>query len=423
MAVMNRLKQIWKTKDLRNSILYVLLMLVVYRVVTHIPLPGMDVGAMRDFVNGNQLLGFIDLFSGGGIRNFSIAAMGVAPYITASIIIQLLTMVIPSLEELSKEGEQGQAKINQYTRFLTVPISVLQAVSLMALLKNAATGVFSGMTSFDYVLAVTTLTAGTVFLMWIGDLITEKKIGNGVSVLIFAAIVAQLPVTLQQAYLAYDPSQLPGLIGFGIIALLTVVSVVYMTEGQRKIPVSYARLRGAGTGVASHLPIKVNQAGVIPIIFAISIVLFPPVIAQLFLNAESEILRNIAEFTIFFFQNQLYYGIVYFLLVIGFTYFYTGIIFQPEKVADNLQKQGGFIPGIRPGKPTEKYVSYVSNRVILAGALFLGIIAVLPLLVEQATGLVNLALGGTSLLIVVSVVLEIVRQIDSQLVMRDYEHL
>ncbi|MBI4215282.1 MAG: preprotein translocase subunit SecY [Parcubacteria group bacterium] len=425
MALANTIKHIWKSIDLRNGLLYILALLVIFRIVAHIPLPGIDLSVMRQLFQSSSLLGFIDLLSGGGIRNFSIAAMGVAPYITASIIVQLLTMVVPSLEELSKEGEQGHNKINQYTRLLTIPIAALQAVGLLALLKNTSQGLITEIPTVDYLTAIISLVAGTVFLMWLGELISQKNLGNGVSLLIFAGIVAQLPQMIGNTLFAFEGmGSWLDLILFGLIALVTLFVVVFITEGHRNIPVSYARMvRGGSTsgGAHTYLPLKVNQAGVIPIIFAISIVTFPPFVAQLFLSAKSAFLASMAQWVITLFNNASFNSIFYFILVFGFTYFYTAIVFQPEKVAENLQKQGGFIPGIRPGKPTADYLDFVSARIMLAGAVFLGAIAVLPMTVQQFTGVTTIGVGGTSLLIVVSVVLETVRQIQSQLTMREYE--
>ncbi|MFA6254918.1 MAG: preprotein translocase subunit SecY [Patescibacteria group bacterium] len=421
-----KLIQIWKIKDLRDSILFVAAMLVIFRIAAHIPIPGINTAAIKDFFAANQLLGIMNILSGGGMESFSIVAMGVAPYITASIIFQLLVMIVPRLEEISKDGEAGRHKINQWTRILTVPLGMMQAYGLIALLRQSSVEIFTDLTPWRLVMILVTATAGTVFLMWLGELISEKHIGNGISLFIFAGIVAQLPSAIQQTFLVFDKSQIITLFLFAGIALLTIVGVVIITEGQRNVPVSYAkRVRGMKMygGVNTHLPLRVNMAGVIPIIFAISIILFPPMIAQFFLSAKTAILVSIAEKTIALFQNQLFYGILYFVLVFGFTYFYTEVVFKPDQISENLQKQGGFIPGIRPGKHTEEYLTNTTNRIILAGALFLGIIAVLPLILQGFTGMASLTIGGTSLLIVVSVVIETYKQIESQLTMRDYEGL
>jgi len=307
-----------------------------------------------------------------------------------------------------------------------VPLAAMQGYGLIAVLNQSAGGIFVDLNPWRLFTIITTVTAGSIFLMWIGELITEKHIGNGISLLIFAGIVSSLPATLQQTILIFDKSQIITLALFAGIALLTIVGVVIITEGQRNVPVSYARrVRGMKMygGVNTHLPLRVNMAGVIPIIFAVSIILFPPMIAQFFLSAKTPFLVSAAEKVIAIFQNQLFYGISYFVLVFGFTYFYTEVVFKPDQIAENLQKQGGFIPGIRPGKHTEQYLSNTTHRIILAGALFLGIIAVLPLILKSLTGVATLAIGGTSLLIVVSVAIETYKQIESQLTMRDYEGL
>ena len=419
---MEKLAAIWKTKDLRASIIFVLLMLVVFRLAAHIPVPGVDPSALRELFASNQILGLMNLFSGGGMENFSIVMMGVGPYITSSIIFQLLGMIVPALEEMNKE-EAGRQEINMWTRWATIPLAAIQAYAMINLLRSSSAGVITSLSPFDFVAMVITISAGTIFLMWIGELISEKKIGNGISLLIFAGIIASLPTSVQQLMVNYDPSMLFTIIGFAVIAVITVVGVVIINEGQRNIPVQYARqVRGqrAFGGSSTHLPLRVNMAGVIPIIFAISVILFPSMVAQFFVNASNPMLANIAQQTITLFQNQLIYGISYFVLVFAFTYFYTEIVFHPSRIAENLQKQGGFIPGIRPGSHTTQYLSFTTRRIIFAGALFLAIIAVLPLIMQYFSGIQSLAIGGTSLLIVVSVVIETVKQIESQLTMRQY---
>lgn len=418
------LYRIWHLPDLRKNILFILGMLAIFRLVAHIPIPGANIENLRNFFRSNDILGFLNLFSGGTMENFSVVALGVAPYITASIIFQLLAMVIPALEEIMKEGEAGQRKINQWTRIATVPLAALQAFGMISLLRQSPKPILGEMTIGTMLLTILTMTAGTMFLMWIGELISERKLGNGVSLLIFAGIIAGLPSRLQQAMLGFDPSQIFNLFLFLIIVLVTISGVVYITEAQRNIPVSYARqIRGMRVygGVNTFLPLRVNMAGVIPIIFAISVILFPPMLAQFFLRARSQFLVRSAEIVLSLFHNQIFYGILYFLLVVGFTYFYTAVIFHPLKIAENLQKQGGFIPGIRPGKSTAEYLNFVTNRILLAGALFLGVIAVLPMILRQISGSQALVIGGTSVLIVVSVVLETIRQIDAQLTMHEYE--
>lgn len=419
-----KLQQIWQLPDLRNKIIFVLAMLVIFRVAGHIPVPGVNVENLRLFFRSNQILGLMNVFSGGTMESFSIVALGVAPYITSSIIFQLLTMIVPKLEELSKEGEYGRQKINQYTRILTVPLAALQSYAMIMLLRQSSRPIITDLTPISLATTVATVVGGTVLLMWIGELISEKKIGNGISLLIFAGIVANLPTAVSQAWLTFDSATVANWVIYAAIAVITVVGVVVITQGTRNIPVSYAKqIRGNRMygGTSSYLPLRVNMAGVIPIIFAISIILFPSMIAQFFVGAKTALVAALAQKTLEIFQNQLIYGIIYFFLVVAFTYFYTAIIFRPDQIAEHLQKQGGFIPGIRPGNPTVEYLGKTINRVILAGALFLGILAVLPLGIQQLTGTRALTIGGTSLLIVVSVVIETVEQIESQLLMREYE--
>ncbi len=421
----SKLEQIWKAKDLRNNILFVLGMLVIFRLAAHIPIPGVNAVALKNLFASNQILGLMNLFSGGGMETFSIVMMGVAPYITSSIIFQLLGMIVPSVEEMQKE-EAGRQKINMWTRWLTVPLAAMQAYGMITLLRRGSAGILGDVAPFDFAVIIITISAGTIFLMWLGELISEKKVGNGISLLIFAGIVADLPKRVQQIFVTFDQTQLFMLLGFVVIAIITVVGVVVINEGQRNIPVQYARqIRGNRTfgGTSTHLPLRVNMAGVIPIIFAISIVLFPSMIAQFLIHAKSAWVSGAAAWTIQLFNNQLFYGIAYFILVFAFTYFYTEVIFHPAQIAENLQKQGGFIPGIRPGKTTSDYLSNTTHKIILVGALFLGIIAILPLIMRYFTGVQAFSVGGTSLLIVVSVVIETVKQIESQLTMREYDGL
>jgi len=416
---------IWKLKDVRNRILFVIAMLVLFRLTAHIPVPGIDTANLERFLSGNQFLGLLNIFSGGTMQNFSVVMLGVAPYITASIIFQLLVMVVPRLEELQKEGESGQQKINMYTRIASVPLALLQAFSMIKLLQQSQHDIFGVVDVYRYITIMLTITAGTVFLMWIGELISEKNVGNGISLLIFAGIIAYLPQALQTALVNYDSSQLYLYLMFVAMAVITVVAVVVINEGQRKIPVSYAKqVRGNSTfgGNTSHLPLKVNTAGVIPIIFAISVVLFPPMVAQFFINS-SGFLGRAAQGTITLFNNQIFYGVLYFLLVFGFTYFYTAVVFNPQKMAENLQRQGAFIPGIRPGKQTEEYLQKTMTKLLLSGATFLSLIAVLPLVMQAFTGSQSLVIGGTGLLIVVSVAIEMAKQIEAQIKMHEYDRV
>lgn len=424
---MNTLRLIWKTKDLRWKIFMVLLLLLSTRILVHIPIPGINVSGLRAFFESNQFLSLLNIFSGGGLTNFSIAMLGVGPYITASIIMQLLVMVIPSLTELQKEsGEAGRAKINQYTRFLTIPLAVLSAFGTIRLLQSQGgadlIGVFS---PFQWFLTLLSITAGTMFMMWIGEIISEYGIGNGISLIIFAGIIAVLPQSLGSFVELYDPSQLPTIIAFLAVGLIVITGVVIVTEAQRNIPVSYAkRMQGDRQvgGVNSHLPLRLNQAGVIPIIFAISLLLFPAIIAQFFVNAKTPIVAEWAQKAIDFTNNQgLWYGVAYFVLVVAFTFFYTNIVVNPDEVSENMQRSGGFVPGIRPGKNTADYLYRVLNLITLPGSIFLGLIAVLPFIVQQFTGTQALTFGGAGLLIVVAVTIESIKQVEAQLTMHDYQ--
>jgi preprotein translocase subunit SecY len=423
----DKIKQIWTVKDLRNKILFVVAMLVVFRLLSYIPVPGVDINNLRNALQNNQVLGLLNVFTGGSIKNFSVIMLGVGPYITASIIIQLLTMIFPRLEELSKEGEQGQQKINMYTRWLTVPLAILQSYATIQFLNRSGAPILTNLTPFHLITIMLTVTAGTMFLVWISELISEKKVGNGTSLLIFAGIAASLPGYIQTALVNYTSSDLTLYIVFAAIALFTVVAVVFMNEAQRNIPVTYAKqVRGLKTtgGSNTHLPFRVNMAGVVPIIFALSLITLPALIAQFFVNAHTAWLASLALKTVDLFQrNGIFYNILYFVLVFGFTYFYTAVIFHPQQIAENLQKQGGFVPGIRPGKETEKYLNQTMNRLNLVGALFLGIIAVLPLLIQGASGSQNLRIGGTSLLIAVAVAIETAKQIDAQMTMHEYDRV
>jgi preprotein translocase subunit SecY len=422
--VLKKLVQIWKARDLRNNILFVLAMLVIFRLAAHIPVPGVNVSALKDFFGNNEILGLMNVFSGGSMQNFSIVMMGIAPYITSSIIFQLLGMIVPKLEEMQKE-ESGRQKINMWTRWLTVPLAVMQSFGMITLLRRSATNIINpDVGTIDLFAMIVTITAGTIFLMWIGELITEKNIGNGISLLIFAGIVSGLPQALQSFGLNSGSGDMFTILGFALIAIVTVVAVVIISEGQRNIPVQYAKqVRGGRTtgGTSTHLPLRVNMAGVIPIIFAISVVLFPSMVAQFFVNAKTAWIASFANKTIEVLQDQFIYGVLYFILVFAFTFFYTEVIFHPNRIAENLQRQGGFIPGIRPGKQTIEYLTNTTHRIVFVGALFLAIIAVLPLVMQFFTKNQTMAIGGTSLLIVVSVVIETVKQIESQLTMREYE--
>jgi len=421
---LNKVIQIFKIRDLRNKILFVLGILVIFRIMANIPVPGIDIGNLRSFFGQFQMFGLLNIFTGGALENLSIAMLGLGPYITAVIIMQLLTMIFPQLEKMYKEeGEAGRQKFNQYARLLTVPFAMLQSFGMLTLLQRQQ--VIDPLSPTLLFTSILTVTAGCVFLMWLGELISEKGIGNGISILIFAGIVSSLPMDIRQILITWDPARIPSYLLFFGMALLIIAGVVLINEGRRNIPVSYAkRVRGMKMygGVSTYLPLNVNPAGVIPIIFALSIMLFPSMIAN-FLAGAGGVVGSVAQSIGVWFTNPWVYGVLYFILVILFTYFYTAVTFDPKAIATNLQKMGGFVPGIRPGESTANFMYYILNRVLLIGALFLGTIAVLPSIVGGITGVMifRFLIGGTALLIVVSVVLETMRQIKAQLQMREYE--
>jgi preprotein translocase subunit SecY len=423
--VFESLLNAFRAPDIRRRILYVLGILVVFRLLAHVPVPGVDREQLDVFFQNNALFGLLNLFSGGGLANFSVVGLGVNPYINASIIMQLMTGVIPRLTELSREGEYGRNRINQYTRYLSVPLAALQSYGFLALLASQNPPLLTtpfDLASFETITQIITLTAGSVVLMWLGELITEKGIGNGISFIIFAGIVSQAPSALA-AFLA-NPN-ITSAVALALVAIAAVAVIIYIQEGQRRIPIQYAsRVRGRRLyqGGQTFLPLRVNQAGVIPIIFAVSILLFPVQIAQYFTTSQITVVADIAQAIVTFFGNQGVYALLYFLLTVGFTYFYTAFTFKPDETAEQLRKNGGFIPGIRPGRPTQEYLAKVVTRITLAGAFFLGVVAVSPILMQFVLpDLTGLALGGTSLLIVVSVVVETMKQIEAQLMMRHYE--
>lgn len=415
--------KIWSLKDLRNRLLVVFGLLVLFRILAQIPMPGVDLTELRNFFSRNQIFGLLNLFSGGAMENFSIVMMGVGPYITSSIIFQLLIMIVPQLEALSKEGEYGRQKINYYTRLATVPLAFFQSYAMIILLHNQ--GVIGQWPLINLVTNLFALTAGTILLMWIGELISENGIGNGISLIITLGILGGVPSALRNTLAVLDTSRIISLVVFLILAILATAAIVFFNEGERRIPVTYARrVRGMRSygGVDTHLPLRILMAGVIPIIFALSMMIFPGVIARFFELARSQWLAAGAKFVAHLFQNDLFYGICYFILVVLFTFFYTSVIFHPDQVAENLQKQGGFVPGLRPGRETAEHLKFVLSRVTLVGAVFLGLIAVLPFIVQAVTNIGTIVLGGTGILIVVSVVLETIRQIKAQLVMRTYDN-
>lgn len=425
MSFLSSINRFFRLPDLRRKFFIVLALLACARLINSIPIPGVDRTQLSAFLNSNSAFSLLNIFTGGGLTNFSIALMGVGPYITSSIIFQLLTLVIPPLEALSKEGEYGRKKINQYTRLATIPLAIIQGFSTLTFLKNAQ--IIGGWTPWYLVFMLILACAGTMLLIWIGELISEQGLGNGMSMVITAGIISSFPAQIQrsiQQYSGAGTQELLHLFGFVAIAVIALALIVFMNDGQRNIPVTYARrVRGSRIygGVDTHLPIKVNATGVVPIIFAISMVLFPSIIAKFLSQAQSLRVQHIGQAITTFFANQWYYAAVYFVLVIAFTYFYTFIIFQPKQMAENLQKQGGYIPGVRPGHDTELYLYGIIQRLTLVGSLFLALIAVLPIVVQQVTNVSTFNLGGTSLLIVVAVVLEIMRQVKAQMITRTYD--
>lgn len=421
--ILSTLRKSITSPDVRQKILFTLGIFFVFRFFAHIPVAGVNVAALKNLFESNQFLGLLNIFSGGTLANFSIMALGLNPYINASIIIQLLTMVFPKLEELQKEGDAGRKKLNQYTRILTIPLAVLQAIGMYALLRSQ--GIITTLSPLSLISFIVTMVAGTMLLVWLGELITEKGIGNGISLLIFAGIVGQLPVVLGQTFSTATAESSLNILIFTVLGLVVISAVIVMTEATRRITVHYAkRMRGNRMygGQETHLPLRLNQAGVIPIIFAISLVLIPSLIANVFVTSSNAALSSIGQaINTWFSPTGVAYNLTYFLLVVGFTFFYTAIIFKPSKIAEDIQKYGGFIPGIRPGKPTAKYLNYILTRITVVGAVFLGFVAVLPEIARGLTGVQTLLLGGTSILIVVSVVLEAFKNIEANLVMRSYE--
>lgn len=418
----HKIKLILKDKNLKNRILFVLGALIVFRLLASVPIPGVNFERLDNFFSNNQFLGLLNIFSGGGLSNLSIVMLGVSPYITASIIMQLATMMFPKLKQMyHEEGEAGRKKFSQYSRLLTVPLAFIQGFGFLKLLQSQ--GVVSSMGNFELFTNIAVIMAGSVFLVWIGELINEYGIGNGVSLLIFAGIVAGLPTTISQLYFGFEASQIPLLLGFLVIAIIIVLGIVIVTEAERPIPINYAkRVRGTKVygGISTYLPLRVNQAGVIPIIFAMSILLFPQMILNFLVGINNEVLKSISDFVLGILENGWVYAVLYFILVFLFTYFYTAVTFDPEAISTNLKKSGAFIPGIRPGQSTSEYLAKVLTRITLVGALFLGVVAVLPLIMQTVTGIATLAIGGTGLLIVVSVVLDLIKKIDAQISMREY---
>ncbi|MEX0748645.1 MAG: preprotein translocase subunit SecY [Candidatus Saccharimonadales bacterium] len=431
----SRWRHILRNKDIRTKVLSVFFMIFLYRIMTHVPIPISDTTTLSNFLqnllSSNRLFGLVDLFSGGAVANFSIALMGLGPYINASIIMQLLTQVVPKFAELKKEGEEGSRKINQYTRYLTLPLAIGQSIGTVFFIRQLAiqvgqTDIIGSPSLGEWALMITVMTAGSMLLMWMGELISEKGIGNGISILIAASIIAQLPGIFGQALsiIQASPTEIMQIVVFVLASLLITYFIVKLNEARRTVKVSYAkRMQSSGYGgVESELPIRILTAGVIPIIFAVAFLSVPTFLGQVFANAEAAWLANLStNLTVWFDPSNLVYAFVYFALVVAFTYFYTGVVFNPKDIAENLQKQGGFIPGIRPGQQTEQYLRKIVNRITLFGSISLGIIAVLPFIGEAITGSQALTFGGTGLLIVVSVGIETLRQLDSQIINASYQ--
>ena len=418
-------RQVWSSPDLRKKILFTGGILLVYRLLAHIPVSGIDRTALRQLFSGNQLLGLLDIFSGGTLANFSVAALGLGPYINASIIIQLLSVVYPKREELQKEVEYGRELVNQYTRLLTVPIAILQGVGMFFLLRNQK--VIGSVSPLEMVGLLITIAAGTMLTVWLGELITEYGVGNGISLLIFAGIAGRLPVILTQTAVTLETINVANLLVFGALSLAVVAAVVFMNEASRNVTVQYAKRIRSGKeygGQTTHLPLRVNQAGVIPIIFAVSLVLLPSMVGGFLEQVPNPAISGAARSVVQIMNPAGWaYSIVYFALVIGFTYFYTAVVFNPEKISEDLKKYGGFAPGIRPGVATTAYLNGILNRITLAGAVFLGLIAVLPNIMQAIFKIPTLSIGGTGILIVVSVVLETTKSLQSQLLVRSYDSL
>lgn len=421
--IISVLKTAFSIPELRKKILFTAFILFVFRICAHIPVAGVNLPDLKNLFNQNQFLGLLDIFSGGTLANFSVMALGLNPYINASIIFQLMGLVFPKLEELQKEGQYGRDKINQYTRILAVPLAIFQAIGMIALLKSQ--NIITNLDPLSMISTIFAMTAGTIFLMWLGELMSESGLGNGISMLIFAGIVGRLPVAFGQTSATVGSNNLINIVIFIALSLVVIASVVFMEEAVRKVRVEYAkRISGSRMygGQTTYLPLKINQAGVIPIIFAVSIVLIPSMVGRYLSTLSNQTISTIATSLVTIFNpGGIFYNLIYFVLVVGFTYFYTAVVFNPTKIADEIKKHGGFVPGIRPGKPTADYLNSIITRITLAGAFFLGMIAILPSLAQKGTGISTLAVGGTGILIVVSVVLETFKVIENMIQMRGYD--
>ena len=417
------LRTVWSLKALRNKLLFTAAIFAIFRFLGHLPVPAVDILKLKSLFAQSQLLGMIDIFSGGTLANFSVMAIGINPYITSSIIMQLATLLFPKLKEMSKEGESGREMINQYSRLLTVPIAVMQSISVLIILNNQQ--LIQTQDPLKIIAMIATLVAGSMILIWLGELVTLYGVGNGISMVIFAGIVARIPVTVVQTVLVSQTLNIAMLVLLAIMGIAVIYAMVVMNESVRRITMQYARrVRGSREygGQASYLPLRLNQSGVLPIIFAVSILLIPSFLTKLVQQVPNPGLMKIAsQLTLWFNPNHAVYNISYFVLVVLFTYFSTAVFFNPKELAEDLKKSGAFIPGIRPGAPTEKHLTYIMTRITIAGAIFLGCVAILPSLAQAATGIATLTVGGTGLLIVVSVVLETAKQLQSQVVAQNYD--
>jgi preprotein translocase subunit SecY len=420
--IFRQLKMIVSDRVLRNRTMFLLGALIVFRALAAIPLPSIDTSKLAQFFVNNQFLGLLNIFSGGGLDNLSIVMLGVGAYITATIIMQLMTILSPKLKAMyHEEGEAGRRKFSQWSRVLSVPFAFIQGFGLITLLSHQ--GIISQMSAEQLWLNLLIITGGSILLMWVGELISEFGIGNGVSLIIFAGIVASLPSVVSQLVFTFDPAQIPLYLGFLLVALIIVAGVVFVTEAERSIPITYSKqIRGGKLygGTTTYLPLRLNQSGVIPIIFALSMLLLPQMIANFITGINNPAVQAIVSTINNFMNNMWAYGATYFVLVFVFTYFYTAITFEPDTVSENLQKSGAFIPGIRPGNHTTEYLATIVTRITFVGALFLAVIAVLPIVMQGITGIKTLAIGGTGLLIVVSVVLDLIKKVDAQIAAREY---
>jgi preprotein translocase subunit SecY len=421
--IKDKLQYFISDRELRKKLIFTLFIFLAFRAFAFLPVPTIDLVKLRILFNQNQFLSLLNIFSGGTLINFSVMALGLNPYINASIILQLLTVIFPPLEQLSKEGEYGRFKLNQYTRLITLPLAIVQAIGIYILLHNQK--IIGNLSPLEFFSFVATIVAGSFILIWFGELISQYGLGNGVSLLIFGGIVGRLLVVAFQTATIFNPEMVFNVFVFIVLAILVIATVVFVNEAVRKIPVYYAkRIRGNRMYQVqnNYLPLKLNQAGVIPIIFAVSFVLFPQLIGNFFQYSNIKWLSSFSLFlTKIFEPSGFFYNFFYFLLVIGFTFFYTVIVFNPQKIAEEIQKHGGFIPGIRPGVATKEYLEKVLYRITSVGAIFLGFIAILPVIISKITNLPDLVIGGTSVLIVVSVVLETFKMIEGQLAMRSYD--